>query len=78
MQLTKKEKDETLNPQVDKERYPLAGEIPRHTSSSSQDSARLSRPQQEVAVMRFSCSDARLNSASASMVATRGSEDVSV
>ena len=62
---------------MDKQRHPLAGGTPRYTSSNSQDPARLSRLQQEVAVICPSSPDARLNSTSAGMVATRGSEDVS-
>lgn len=66
---------------MDKKRHPLAKEIPRHISSGNQDLARLSKPQQEVAVMRLSSPDARLNSALAGMVAgmlaTKDGQDVS-
>lgn len=66
-------KDETLNPQVKKERYLLVGETLRYTSSSNQNPAWHLRPQQELAIMRFSDSDLRLKSASANMIATKGS-----
>ncbi len=61
---------------MNEERQPLTGETPRHTSSGNQDTARLPRPQQEAPVMRPNGPDARLNSASAGMVATRVSQDV--
>ena len=62
---------------MNKERKPLAGEILSHTSSGNQNAARLPRPQQEAPVIRFSAPDAGLNLASAGMIATRGSQDVS-
>ena len=65
-----KEKDKTPNPQVNKERQPQVGETPTHTSSSNQETAPLLSPQQEAPVLRPSGPDA-------TMVATRGSQDVS-
>ena len=75
--MTKKEKDKTLNLQEDKKKPPLVVKTPRHISNSNQDPARLPRSQQEITVMRLSGPDTRLNLASAGMVATKGSQDVS-
>ena len=62
---------------MNEERQPLAGKILSHTNSSNQDTARLPRLQQEAPVIRPSGPDARLNLASAGMIATRDSQDVS-
>ena len=56
----------------------LAEQIPRHTDSDNQDLAWLPRPQQEVAIMHSNNFDTGLNSASAGMVATKSSQDISV
>lgn len=56
----------------------MAEKTPKHTSSNNQDFAWLFRPQQKVAVIRPSNFNARLNLASADMVATRASQDVSI
>ena len=61
---------------MDKKRHPLARETPRHISSGSQNLARFSRPQQEVAVICPRGLDARLNSISAGIIAKKGSEDI--
>ncbi len=52
---------------MNKEKQPLEGETPRHTSSGNQDIPRLLRPQQEAPVLHASGPD----------TATRGSQDVS-
>ncbi len=62
---------------MNEERQPLAGETLSHTSSGNQDTAWLPRPQQEVPVIRPSGPDAKLNLASAGMIATMGSQIVS-
>ena len=55
---------------MNKEKQPQAEEISTHTSSSDQETAPLPNPQQEAPVLRPSGPDA-------TMVATRGSQDVS-
>ena len=72
------QKDKTLNPQVDKKKHLLARKTLRHISSSNQDPALLSSPQQEVTIMCPSGLDTRLNSVLAGIVATKGSQDVSI
>lgn len=70
LEVTKKEKDETPNPQVNKERQPQAGETPTNTSSSNHEIALLPSSQQEAPVLRLSGLDA-------TMVATKSSQEVS-
>ena len=55
---------------MNKERQPQVGEIPTHTSSSNQETAQISSPQKEATVLHLSSFDA-------TMVATRGSQDIS-
>ena len=71
------QKDEILNPWVDKERLLLVGKTPRHTKSDNQDPTWLPSLQQKVVVIRSSGPDTRLNPASADIVVTIGSQDVS-
>ena len=61
---------------MDKEKHPLVGKTPWHTNSGNQDIAQLPGPQQEAPIMRYSGPNTWLNSASAGMVASKGSQDV--
>ena len=61
---------------MNKERHPLAGETLRYTSSGNHDTVWLPKPQKKAPVMRPSGPDTMLNSESAGIVASRGSQDV--
>lgn len=73
--MIKQEKNKTLNSQIDKKRHSLVRKTLKHISISNENLAWLSKPQQKVPVICLSSPDTKLNSASASMIVTRNSQD---